>query len=286
MKTGNDVHFLARGNHLTAIKADGLRLVDADGSVKVAKAEAAENLDGLDFDLVMVAVKSYSLADVSPTVVSLGKRGAVVLPLLNGVDAADDLVKAGVPRENVLGGVAAISAARTQPGEIKRFSPFARITIGEFPEASREGVSPRVKEIVTVMQDAGIDAVASPNIELDLWRKLAFIASFAATSGLARAAAGVVKASPTGSEIVKRAIEEAVAVGKSKGVAISDKDGENAHAMWSGLAPGIKPSLLLDVEKGGPNELAVLSGAVSRMGRELNVPTPTHDVAVALLGLI
>lgn len=207
----------------------------------------------------------------------------MVLPLLNGVDAADELVKAGVPKENVLGGVTQISASKTAPGVITKHSPFSRIILGELPPLP--GVSDRVTKIKDALAAAGIEAMASPNIEADLWKKMIFIASFAATSGLARAYAGAVRKSAGGRDIVSRAIEEAVAVGKAKGVAISEADGANALNLYDGLHDGIKPSLLLDVEKGGRTEVAALSGALSRMGKELKVPTPVHDVAAALIGL-
>jgi 2-dehydropantoate 2-reductase len=217
------------------------------------------------------------------TAAYLAQAGAVILPLLNGVDAAEVLIHAGVPRKQVLGGVTAISASKHAPGLIVRHSAFQKITLGELP--SHKSGTERTVEIKKVLEGAGIVTEVSESIEVDLWRKLVFIAALAAVCGLSRAGAGVVRKSAHGRDIFVRAAEETVAVAGAKGVELYSEDAESAVRMFDGLRDGIKPSLLLDVEKGGMTEVDALSGAVSRMGKELGVSTPVHDVAAALIGL-
>ena len=89
--------------------------------------------------VAVIAVKSYSLADVTPVVRAAAERGANVVPLLNGVTAADDLIAGGVPQANVLGGLARISAVRSAPGVVVRrtgSAPVARMSASK-PSGAR-----------------------------------------------------------------------------------------------------------------------------------------------------
>jgi 2-dehydropantoate 2-reductase len=76
-------------------------------------------------------------------------------------------------------------------------------------------------------------------------------------------------------------VREIVAVSRAVGVSLSDRDEANTIDALHKLPPAMKPSFLLDLERGGSNELDVLAGAVHRLGRMHGVPTPVHDVATA-----
>jgi 2-dehydropantoate 2-reductase len=202
--------------------------------------------------------------------------------LLNGVDAADRLAAAGVTRSNILGGVASVSAVRVAPGVVERKSSFQTLTVGEL----LGGISPRAEKIAEVFRGAGIDARATTDISADLWRKLAFIASMAAACGLARAPVGVVRDAPYGHRLFERLIREVFAVARALHVNLAEGEEDKMLRFVDSLAAGLKPSFLLDLESGGPNELDDLSGAVARLGREAGVDTPVHDTAVTALGIV
>src|SRR6185437_4023409 len=89
-RAGHDVVLYARGENLAAIRADGITITDANGSftVPIGATNAADELSGAEF--AIVAVKSYSLGEVAPVARDLALNGSVVVPLLNGVEAADD----------------------------------------------------------------------------------------------------------------------------------------------------------------------------------------------------
>lgn len=278
-RAGHAVAFLARGAHLEAIRARGLEVRTPEGTF-TAKVEAADDAGSLGAaDFAIVAVKTYSLDSVVPAARVLAGRGAAILPLLNGVDAADRLAAGGVPRTSVLGGLTSVSAARVAPGVVERKSPFQIVTIGELGG----GDSPRAERIAGAFRSAGADAKVSTDIATDLWRKLAFIASMAAACGLSRAAVGAVREAPYGRLLFERAIAEVFAVAKARGVAVAADDAEKAMRFVDGLPAAMKPSLLLDLEAGAPTEVDDLSGAVSRFGREAGVPTPIHDAATTAL---
>jgi 2-dehydropantoate 2-reductase len=86
--------------------------------------------------------------------------------------------------------------------------------------------------------------------------------------------------------LIDRAVREIAAVARAKRVPIPANQEEEALARIAALPSTLKPSFVLDVERGGPTELDVLSGAVSRFGRETGVPTPVHDTAAAVLSIL
>ena len=279
-KAGHDVVLLARGAHLEALRSKGLEVRTPEGSY-VAKVRATGDPAELGAaEFAIVAVKSYSLAEVVPAVRVAAEGGAAIVPLLNGVEAADRLVAGGVPADRVLGGLTQISAARVAPGVVERRSPFQRVVVGE----RAGGRSERAERIAAAFREAGADAEASEDITADLWRKFAFIATMAAACGLARAPVGPVRAAPLGRLLLERSVREVFAVGRSRGVPLAAGEEAKTLAFIESLPGPMKPSFLLDLEAGGPTELDDLCGAVARLGRLGGVETPVHDTATAALG--
>jgi 2-dehydropantoate 2-reductase len=280
-RAGNEVGLLARGENLAALRERGLSVRTPEEVYTVAVQATDDPAALAGAELAIVAVKSYSLPEIVPAARLLAEAGAVILPLLNGVEAAERLVEGGVPEERVLGGLTQISAVRVGPGEVERRSDFQRVIVGE----RAGGLSGRAERIAAAFRDAGAEARASSDITADLWRKFIFITTMAAACGLARAPIGPVREAPLGPLLLERATGEAAAVARALGVALGDGDEEKILANVETLPKTMKPSFLLDLEAGGPTELDDLSGAVSRLGRRAGVATPVHDVTTAALGV-
>ncbi|HXO21104.1 MAG TPA: 2-dehydropantoate 2-reductase [Thermoanaerobaculia bacterium] len=280
-RAGNEVVLLARGEHLRALAERGLEVRTPEETYRVAVEAREDPREIRGAELAIVAVKSYSLAEIAPAARLLAEAGADVLPLLNGVEAAERLAAAGVPDGRVLGGLAEISAARVAPGVVERRSPFERVVVGE----RAGGASPRADRIVAAFREAGVEARVSADIQADLWRKLTFITAMSAACGLARAPIGPVRKAPLGSLLIERLVREVVAVGRARGVALASDLEEKMVKVIDSMPEAMKPSFLLDLESGGRTELDDLSGAVSRLGRLAGVETPVHDVATAALGV-
>ena len=280
-RAGHDVQLLARGKHLEAIRAGGLRVSEADGSSWVAQVGASDDVGQLrGSELALVTVKSYDLDAIGPAAADLARHGATVVPLLNGVEAAERLEHLGVPRQSLLGGLTAISAERAGPGQVIRRSAFNRVVVGELAG----GLSERARAIAALFSGAGAEARASGEMQLELWRKFVFITTMGCCCGLARTSIGPVRDAPLGQAMIERATAESVAVGRALGIGFASDEVGRVLEQVRSMAPGMKPSFLLDLERGGPTELDVLSGAVSRLGRQVGVPTPVHDTAVAAFG--
>ncbi|MFP5285874.1 MAG: ketopantoate reductase family protein [Thermoanaerobaculia bacterium] len=277
---GHEVSLLARGAHLDALRERGLEVRTPEGTFTAVVSAAGDPEEIGTVDYAFVAVKNYSLPDIAPAARLLAERGAVVVPLLNGVDVAERLIGRGVPDARVLGGLTEISAARVAPGVVERRSSFQRVVVGE----RGGGTSERAERIVAAFREAGAEARVSEDITADLWRKFIFIAAMSAACGLTRSPVGPIRSKPLGQILIERAVHEVAAVARGRGVAITEEDTARIFAFIASLPDGIKPSFLLDVEAGGPTEIDDLSGAVSRLGRLAGVETPVHDVATVVLG--
>jgi 2-dehydropantoate 2-reductase len=283
-RAGHDVFALARGANLTALRERGLvvRTPDEEWNSAITASDNAGELSGSfePEDIALVTTKAYSLDGIAPAVRQFAERGALVVPLLNGVQAADRLVELGVPRSQVIGGVSYISAVRIEPGVFERRSTFERVIVGELPN----GTSSRTKKIAAVFADAGAEATASEDITLALWEKFVFLASIAAACGLTRLPIGPVRDTPLGARLIERLVREAVAVGRARGIALPRDEEARVLNQIKSIPATTQPSLLLDLLAGSPTEVDVLSGAIARFAAESKIETPIHDAAALILG--
>ena len=278
-RAGHEVTCFARGSNLATIQERGIEIRTPEGAFQawVTATDCSETLAPADF--AILAVKSYSLADIAPVARRCADRGAVIVPLLNGVETAAHLEQLGVPSAAVIGGLTTVSVVRVGPGVVERRSPFQIVVVGELDGRTSE----RVRRITAAFQNAGVDARSSDRIQVELWQKFVFLAALAAACGLARSPVGRLRTDPPGRRLLQRAIEEVVAVAHARGIALPDAEVARVLGMIDALPPGVKPSFLVDLESGGPTELDILSGAVSRFAEECGVATPIHDTATAVL---
>jgi 2-dehydropantoate 2-reductase len=282
-RAGDDVVLLARGDHLRAIGAHGLTLREPTGSM-VTRPRVTDDPAALrDRDVVLIAVKSYSLPEIADGARVAAESGALIVPLLNGVDAAARLGTLGVPPNRIAGGLARVSVVRTAPGVVERRTTVDQLAAGllDVTGPDRSGDQARLDAMTTGFRKQGIEATVSTAMARDLWRKFAFIVPMGVACGLSRAPMGSILATPLGRTLLARAVAEIGAVNRAHERTLTPEDEQTALASLLGAQPHVKPSFLLDLERGGPTELDVLAGAVARMGLERHVPTPIHDTAAA-----
>jgi len=278
-RTGTEVHFIARGAHLAALKAKGLTVLSDLAPIAGLPVQATDDPASVGpVDAVFLAVKladtDGALAQMQPLV----GPDTVVASLQNGVDAVERMV-AAFGTERVLGGVCHIATAVDGPGVIRHTGTMAKITLGELGG----GGSPRLTRIVAAFKAAGLDIVESPDIRRAIWEKFVFLSAFSGVTALSRSAIGPIRADAAGRLFITRALSESTAVARAKGVALAEDHVEKAVGFVDKLPATMKASMLHDLERGAKLELPWLSGAVVRLGREAGVPVPTHETIVAAL---
>jgi len=277
-RAGHDVRLFARGEHARVIRERGLEIREPDGESWTVRLSASDDPSALlPSDFAILSVKSYSVSEVAAVLVRLASDGADVVPLLNGVEAFENLAGLGVPRERLLAGLAVISADRPAPGIVARHSTFRRIVVGE----RAGGLSDRAERIAEAFRTAGAESSASADIALDLWRKFLFLSTIAAACGLSRTPIGALREASGGRRLIERLIGETAAVGRARSVALPE--GQEATVLEGvlALAPHLKPSFLLDLERGGPTELDAIAGAVQRAAARHGIATPATAALAA-----
>src|ERR1700739_110669 len=105
-KAGADVTFVARGAHLAAMRENGLRIEGDRGETHVRPVQATADIAGIGrVDFILCCVKVWALETVAEAVRPIIGPRTAVIPLQNGIDAAERLIRVLGP-EPVMGGVA------------------------------------------------------------------------------------------------------------------------------------------------------------------------------------
>ena len=267
VSAGLDVTFIARGRRYEAIKRDGLHTPpDSRGrstDIPHVRVTTAPGEVG-PVDVVIFAVKNYHLEEAAGQIKPLIGDDTVVLPLQNGVTAAERLA-AIVGRAHVLG------YATTLPAQ----------AIGELDGP----VSTRVQALREILTDAGITVDAVDDIRVPLWDK---VVTYAGCSPMvaARADVGLAMASPEIRRLVREAVEEAAAVARAEGISLAPEAGDSLLALLESLSrhnPRWRPSLLQDLDAGRRMELEDLVGVIVHRGTQHGIPIPVLRVCYMTL---
>lgn len=277
---GHDVIFIARGAHLDAIRKDGLRIESRDlADATILPANATDDpAEAGPVDCVIVGVKLWDTEAAGRAILPMLGPETMVLSLQNGVEC-DDILAPIVGRERLIGGIAQIAASIALPGVISHIGTLQRIVIGEFGG----GRSPRVEALCQAMQDGGITAEISDDIERTIWEKFVFLVGLSATTTLMRSTIGPIREDPDSREFLHDVMRETVAVGRARDVALPEDYAEDRLAFVDGLPFDMTSSMHHDFERGNPLEIAWLSGAVARFGRAMDIPTPVNHTVYAAL---
>ena len=278
-KAGADVTFIARGAHLAAMKSQGLKIEGGRGETHLVPTQATDDPSSIGpVDFVLFCVKLWDVESAGQHIKPLIGPNTAVIPLQNGIDAADRLIPI-LGNKAVMGGVAQISASIVKPGVIHQVGTFMRMIFGELDGQ----VSQRGKDFLAMCQKAGFDATLSDQILTELWMKFILLASNASITAATRLPIGKLRDDPDLRALFLELFMEVIEVGRAKGISLP-ADALNKILDFVGHAPpAMKASMALDLERGNRLELPWLGGKVVELGRDLGVPTPTHSTLYALL---
>ncbi|HAD25759.1 MAG TPA: 2-dehydropantoate 2-reductase [Alphaproteobacteria bacterium] len=279
---GNDVHFIARGAHLAAMRERGLTVTSPNGDFTVTPVQATDKPDQIGaVDIVLFCVKLYDVESAGAALGTLLSRDtSYVVTFQNGVEVADMLAPL-IGKERILPGAAYVSANIVQPGVIGHVGSPGYMDFGELDGK----LSDRAQQFIDCCAGAGFEARFQPDIMASLWSKFVLVAAFSGVMGLARAPLGIVRADTDARGLLEAALNEAEQVGRALGVTLPEHTAQSIFQMANALPHELKPSLLEDLEHGRRLEVEWLSGGVRRLGRQVGVATPVHDVIYSVLKL-
>lgn len=277
--SGHDVTFVARGEHLAALRREGLRVESHLGDIVIDPASATDDPTGIGVvDVVLVAVKTWQLADVLPMLPSLVGQGTAVLTTQNGVEAPDR-VAAIVGRGAVLPGVAKIIAWVDGPGRIAHRAGPATLAFAEWNNESSE----RVAALRSVLDSAAVESPVPKDIWVELWSKMLFVVPFGELGAALDLAIGELRSGENTRRLLESAMGEIDGVAQASGVHLPDTVVDQTMAFVDAMPAEATSSLQRDLLGGKPSELDAWTGDVVRLGTALGVDVQLHRLLYEVL---
>ena len=293
---GYDVCAIARGEHLDAIRENGLRLI-IDGAERVAHLAVSDN--PADFgpqDYVICALKAHQSHKYAELFKPLLGLDSAVVTAVNGIPwwyfymeggkhdgRMMDSVDPGARQWNLIGPQRAIGCVVDPaceviaPGVIEHHE-YKRFILGE-PDGQ---LSDRVLRISEAMEASNLEAPVRDRIRWNIWLKLWGNVCFNPISVLTHASLDRITGEPELRKLCTDMMLEAKAVTEALDIDIPKKMIER-RLDAAGAVKGHKMSMLQDLERGRSMEIDALVAAVQEIGQLVDVPTPKIDLVLALI---
>ncbi|NML34205.1 ketopantoate reductase family protein [Paraburkholderia antibiotica] len=277
---GNEVWLLNRSAaHVEAMRRDGLRVDDANGSRYVKVRSTTRAAEAGVVELVVVLVKSFDTATAMRGALELIGPETLVLSLQNGL-GHEDLLAEVVGRERVLAGKTYVGGVMRGPGHIESGVAGKTTCIGELDGR----ITHRLSNLADTFNAAGLVTTISDNIVGTMWDKLLVNVATGALTGVTGLTYGQLYAEPQLKTTALAAVAEAIAVARAAGVKLSTIDPERPWTLaGEGLPASFKTSMLQSLEKGASTEIDFINGAVVRWGQRHRVPTPVNATLVSCI---
>lgn len=277
---GAEVHFIARGRHLEAMRSQGLR-IEGPESIHIARVNATDDPGKVGVvDFVMLCVKLWDTEAALQQIRPMIGAGTTIISFQNGV-LKDQHLRAAFDESRIMGGVGYIATTIDRPGVIRQTGPMQRLLFGEF-DGSR---SPRGQALLAACLAGGIKAELSENILREIWQKYVFLAGLSGTTTTIRKTIGPIRENPQTRAFLLDVMREVVAVGRAHGVDLSADYAEVRLQLADDVPYDMTSSMHHDLERGNPLEVRWLAGGVVELGQRIGVPTPLNRAIADILAL-
>jgi 2-dehydropantoate 2-reductase len=272
-EAGGDVAFLVRPARAARLAESGLLIESPFGDARLDVRTLAEATP--DFDVVMLASKSYDLDSAIEAVRPAVAGGAALLPVLNGMSHIARL-QAEFGAASVLGGLCKIQAALSPEGVVRQFNDWRWLSFGEMDGT----MSPRVQAIEASFAPAkGVVAKAYPDIAQRLWEKLVHLGTSAIGTVLLRANVGeIVRAG--GAPWLHEVLARNAAIAAHHGHPMPDSFLAEYRALFADASSAYSTSMLRDIEAGGRSEGEHILGFLHEAAIRAGVPAEIHAAAL------
>jgi 2-dehydropantoate 2-reductase len=274
VEAGRNVTFLVRPGRAEQIARHGLRIESPHGNADLKpRTVLAGGLDG-PYDLVLLAVKAYSLDAAMDDLAPAVGPGTAVLPVLNGMRHLDAL-SSRFGQQCVLGGVAQIPATLGPEGQVRHLVEVHDLAFGEL----HGGTSERVWAFAALCDGARFSARASEAVVQEMWEKWAFLATLAGMTGLMRGSVGDILASPGGRDAILSLLAECRAVAAAAGHEPRPAFADLVTGVLTKEGSTLTASMQRDIEGGAPTEGEHVLGDMVERAEGMGIPTPILRLA-------
>jgi len=272
-RTGEDVTFVARGQHLKAIQEHGLCVETPTGEIVIQPAKATDDPTQVaPVDVIFLGVKAWQVEEAARNMRPMVGSETFVVPLQNGVEAPTQLATAlGV--EHVLGGLCGTFSWIVAPGRIRNIGASNFIKFGELDNRRSE----RAERLRQSFERAGVKADVPPDIHQALWEKFLLVTSFGGVGAVTRAPIGIIRTVSETRLLLEQCMQEVYAVARACHVQLSDTVVADTMRFIDSLAANATTSLQRDIAEGKLSEIDFWNGSVVRQGRTVGVSTPLNQ---------
>ncbi len=271
-KAGEQVFLLSRGESLETIKRDGLRIItDSSEFIIQPDVTSCRVEDFPKVDVVIIAVKTWQVREVSSMIGHLLTQKSIIIPLQNGVESYPTL-KELYPR-NAIGGLTRMICYVKSPGTVRQtgFQPY--IAFGRDDAIATQTMS----DTRDCFHGAGFSSEISDDIQREIWVKFLVMTTFGGVGSVTQAPIGVLRAMKETREMMDDSMDEVIGVANSMNVNIGPGEKSQSWTWFESLPPETTSSTQRDVAVGKPSEIGDLSGAVVRLGKINGMNTPLHS---------
>jgi len=269
---GADVHFVARGTHLAAMRERGLAIEGGPQPVHLPKVNVTDDPKTIGpVDAVMFCVKLWDTESAARQLLPLMQPATAVISFQNGVQK-DDMLRPIVGKEALVGGVAYVGTTIGRPGVIVQTGSVERLVFGEY-DGRR---SARVEAFYAACRRGGINAEISDDIRRSIWEKYVSLVAMSGATTSMRQTIGPIRGNPLTRQFLLDLAREVVAVGRAHGVALPEDYAEARLAFFDSWPPEMTTSMHHDLQQGKPLELRWLSGGVVDLAAAVGVATPVN----------
>ena len=278
-RAGEDVTFLARGETATALLQRGLRVDSVAGDFLVRPARVVEEPAAVGpVDVVILGVKAWQVPEVAPLLEPLLAEEAAILPLQNGVEAADQLAET-VGRHHVLGGLCRILCHSVSPGHVRHAAAEPWVGLGELDNRT----SDRVATLRHAFQSAGVAAEVPASIHAAIWSKFLFITAVGSVGAAARVPIGELRTEPRTRQQLIDCMAEIETLAHHLGVALPHDVASSTLDFIDSLPVDSMASMQRDLMASRPSELEAQLGAVVRLAGVAGLDVPASRALYELL---
>jgi 2-dehydropantoate 2-reductase len=277
---GHDVFFITRGAHREAMEKNGLTLERPEGNVHIPNPNVTDDPRKVGpVDIVLFAVKLWDTESAAQLTRPMVGPHTRVITLQNGIDSYERVAPI-VGAENTVPGVTYVATVIDRPGVIRQDGTFQSVIFGRIDGRPDDGL----RRFAEAAKAAGINATVSDDIQRDRWHKYIFLTATSGATAVTRTTMGPILADADTRAMFLNIMRETLKVGQAKGVKIPDSYLDQRMEFADKSVPAnMKASMANDLDRGNRLELDWLAGTVSRLGKELNVPTPVNDTVYAAL---
>ena len=268
---GNDVTFIARGEHLKMMKSKGLKITGFSGDFIVYPVKATDRIEDVGIpDLVIIGVKAWQVREIARKLKPIVGKDTVILPLQNGVLASDEL-KEEINGNNVIGGLCRIMSKIEEPGVINHFGINPAIVFGELDNKITE----RALSLKEVFDKSGINSKIADDIQVELWKKFIAIC-VGGLLAVARSTYGEMRELGETRSLMRELLNEIYVLALKAGIAVNSDYVEKSLSFIDTVPYDSTSSLTRDVWEGKPSEIEYQNGTVVRLGKKYGMDTPLN----------